>query len=198
MPSHLNFLYNKPATLLDYEAKPNKLQNIMKKPIPTIAISAILLGILYFILSGIHVAVAQQADSATINVNAGADFHQSVIGNTFTFGTFAGLMFIGFLGALVKLLLHAKKGADKINNGTPTAFSWGFMFADNWKRLLLGFLLMFGFVRFYAYILPLVPEQFNVLKSFPPEVVCVVFGFFIDWAAQWLKSKSALLQVSRN
>jgi len=139
-----------------------------------------------------------QTDTLVIQtVPQGNDFWNALLGTEFSHGYFLALLVFGFAGAFVKLLLHSAKGARSVNNGTPTFWDAGFMFRDNWKRLVLGFLMMSLFIRFYAFILGYIPSEYTVVTNFPKEVVCVLFGFFFDFIAEKLKNKFPVLQVNR-
>jgi len=139
------------------------------------------------------------ADDTTVVmvVKQSNDFWDSILGTEVSHGTFAALLFWGFVGALIKLLLHARQGVSDQNNGTPEKFSFLFLFADNYKRLLLGAMLMFVFIRFYNFAMTYIPESYAFVSNFPREVVVVLAGFLLDYGIQVLKSKYPAFQVSR-
>lgn len=73
-------------------------------------------------------------------------FLQNFLGTT-DVAYFTSALVFALLGALISLLIQTSN-RDKNSMRTPYKFSWGFMIADNWQRVLLNILLILITVRF--------------------------------------------------
>jgi len=109
------------------------------------------------------------------------EFISSILG-TATPLLFLSLLFFALLGQTLSLLLQTTN-RDVNSRETPVSFSWRFFFQDNWKRALLGILMIYISLRF-------APELFGVEIS---EWWALVIGFSNDKIAQILKDKTNLL-----
>lgn len=108
---------------------------------------------------------------------------------------FAMLMFFALIGATIKLTTQVKE-RDVASPATPERFSFGFLLADNWKRMLSSLLLIYVFVRFTSFLVPS-----NILAGLPDEaemLVCILIGYSFDLLSEWLKDKASVLSVDRN
>lgn len=61
--------------------------------------------------------------------------------------TYLAALFFAFLGVLIVLLINAQK-RDKHSANTPYKFSISFLFWDNIREIMLGFLLILLALRF--------------------------------------------------
>jgi hypothetical protein len=109
------------------------------------------------------------------------EFLDTLLGGQ-TAAHFFGLLFFAFFGALLSLLLQTTV-RDIKSPESPIHFSWGFLFFDNWKRILTGVMLILLALRFTS-------ELFGVTIT---EFWAVVIGFGNDKIAQVVKDKTNFL-----
>lgn len=111
---------------------------------------------------------------------------QEILG-TDTWQSFATQFFFAITGMLVSLLLHgANRQVEEPT--TPNNFSIKFLVADNWKRIVLNILLVYITIRFFQ---ELTGMQLSLF-------FCLIIGLGYDKLAQWIKSKSSILEVNRD
>jgi hypothetical protein len=60
---------------------------------------------------------------------------------------FAACVFFALVGVVISLLIHATN-RDKNAPRTPVKFSFSFLLADNWQRILLNLLMILVTLRF--------------------------------------------------
>jgi hypothetical protein len=80
-----------------------------------------------------------------------ANFFHSLLGNIEPMTFFLFLVW-GMIGIFVNILIHAS-GRDVRTDYSPLQFSWSYLTKDNWKRALLGILLLIVAIRFSNEIL---------------------------------------------
>lgn len=100
---------------------------------------------------------------------------------------FFSLYFFGVIGLIISLLLNAAH-RNPVAPTTPLKFHVWFMIVDNYKRIVLSFLLIFVVVRFYN-------EIFNEPIS---PWLSLLAGLGLDKISQYLKTKVGALQIDRD
>ena len=100
--------------------------------------------------------------------------------------TFLASLFFAMVGVTISLLVHANS-RDQATTDSPVTFKWWFLLKDNWKRILLSFIMIIVTLRFVKELTGL---DLNMFVS-----LCV--GLVYDKLAEYLKSKSDILQVPR-
>lgn len=96
-------------------------------------------------------------------------------------GAFLGFIVVAYVSALVSLLFEASN-RDIMSSNTPIKFSWKFLFAANWKRIIANFLAVPLLIRLtYQYI------GMEAMIA-----VSIGFGIVIDQAALYLKKIGVL------
>jgi len=114
-------------------------------------------------------------------------------------GLFAAMIFFAAIGVFIRLLVDAQ-GRDQSSKNTPEKFTYGFLLKDNWKTILLTFILILVSLRFIA---ALFPDQFSSDDLATPLGTekwlfgSLVIGFLYNSLLQFLKNKSTLLKVKR-
>lgn len=98
--------------------------------------------------------------------------------------------FFALIALTLSLYLQAQK-RDPNSASTPIKFSWLFLIWDNFKRIVIGQMVLFLIFRFAS---ELMGRQLNMWVA-----VGVGFGlsFGIDKAIQYLKDKSGFFQMDR-
>lgn len=99
---------------------------------------------------------------------------------------FFAAYFFALVGVGISLLLQTNN-RDVSSKNTPVAFSYRFLIADNWKRIVLSVLLIYVTLRFTQEITGQELTMFWAL----------VIGLGLDKIAQLLKDRTGILQVNR-
>ena len=108
----------------------------------------------------------------------------------------AMLLFAG-LGVFIRLLVDSTK-RDQISPNTPQKFSFGFLFKDNWKTILLSFILIMLTLRFLPHFFPdyfTIEELSSVIGQDKYLFGSVLVGYLYNSLSQLLKDKSDLLKT---
>lgn len=108
------------------------------------------------------------------------DFWQVVLGPG-PVGFFLGFTVVAFICAFVSLLLDTSS-RDVASKNTPVHFSWNFLLAANWKRIIANVLSIPILIRLFY-------------PNFSLEVmlgIAIGVGFAADRAAMWLRNIGAL------
>lgn len=96
--------------------------------------------------------------------------------------TFFAMLFFSLLGAFLSLLLQANT-RKVLSEKSPYHFSWNFLFSDNARRLLAGFILILIALRFTKDLFGIEINAFWALA----------IGVVNDKIAEVLKTKTNLL-----
>lgn len=107
---------------------------------------------------------------------------------------FFSLMLFALIGATINLLNNVSK-RDKASTATPVKFSFWFLIADNWKRCVSSFLLVYLFVRFMPLLLP--SQFYDAINGDIEFLVAIIIGFSFDKLSEFLKDKAKILSVNR-
>jgi hypothetical protein len=105
---------------------------------------------------------------------------------------FAALFVFAMIGVAINLLMHANT-RDQNSPDTPVKFSFKFLLLDNWKRILLAFLLIYVSIRFTSLLFVIDVTGNNELYLF----AAVIIGFIYDKLGEMLKEKSDFLKVRK-
>ena len=105
---------------------------------------------------------------------------------------FSALFVFAMIGVAINLLLHANT-RDQNSPNTPVKFSFKFLLADNWKRILLALLLIYVSIRFTSLIFAIDVTGNNELYLFS----AVIIGFAYDKLGEILKEKTDFLKVRK-
>ncbi|WP_276483547.1 hypothetical protein [Paraflavitalea pollutisoli] len=109
-------------------------------------------------------------------MNKNPDFWAVVIGPG-PIGFFMGYLVIAYVSATISLLIDASN-RNISSTATPVKFSWAFLLAANWKRILANFLAVPLLIRItYQYV----GLDIMILAA-------IGVGMVIDRAAMWLKN----------
>jgi hypothetical protein len=97
---------------------------------------------------------------------------------------FLAALFFSLIGVLISLLFHANTRNPNTTT-SPVKFSWLYLLRDNWKRILLAFLLICITLKFLPELTGLKLNMFYAL--------CI--GLVWDKLAEYLKSKTDIIKV---
>jgi hypothetical protein len=97
---------------------------------------------------------------------------------------FLAALFFSAIGVLISLLFHANT-RDPNTTTSPVKFSWLYLLRDNWKRIILAFLLICVTLKFLPELTGLKLNMFYAL--------CI--GLAWDKLAQYLQSKTDIIKV---
>jgi len=113
---------------------------------------------------------------------------------------FLVMIFFATIGVIVALLVDSQK-RDQSSTNTPVKFSFWFLLKDNWKTILLTFLVVLLTLRFVGSVFP---DQFTNSDLSSPMgqekwlFGSLLVGFLYNSLLQFLKEKSELLKVKRS
>lgn len=110
---------------------------------------------------------------------------QKLIGS-YDLTSFLACLFFAYIGVALSLLWHTTE-RNPNSQSTPIAFSWKFFLSDNVKRIVSGVLTIYAAIRFC-------PDVFGIAVN---EYVAFGIGLGIDKIAEFIKSKTNLLDVNR-
>jgi hypothetical protein len=99
---------------------------------------------------------------------------------------FAALLF-AMIGVTISLLMHAGTRNKTSTSTAPPKFNFWFLLTDNWKRILLSFILIVVTIRFLKELTGLNLNMFFAL--------CI--GVAWDKLSEFIKAKSDILKVDR-
>jgi len=105
---------------------------------------------------------------------------------------FSALFVFAMIGVAINLLMHANS-RDQNSPDTPVKFSFKFLLQDNWKRILLGILLIYVSIRFISILFVIDVSGNNELYLF----AAVIIGFIYDKLGEIIKEKSNFLKVRK-
>lgn len=94
---------------------------------------------------------------------------------------FIACVFFALLGTVISLLVHATN-RDKNSTKTPYKFSFVFLIADNWQRILLNLLLILVTIRFCKEVTGI---DLNMFVS-----LCI--GISYDKIGEYLRNKCVI------
>jgi hypothetical protein len=97
---------------------------------------------------------------------------------------FLACLFFSAIGVLISLLFHANTRDPNASN-SPIKFNWLYLLRDNWKRILLSFLLIVVTLKFLPELTGLHLNMFYAL--------CI--GLAWDKLAEFVKSKVNIIKV---
>jgi len=114
---------------------------------------------------------------------------KKVVNGDIVFGTtapkeFIGLMFFALIGVAIRLLLGTTN-RNVEGKRSPVKFNWLFFIQDNWKQVVLVFLLVYVSLRFS-------PELLGVQMDY---FVALSVGFGYDLLMNILKKKTGLKNI---
>lgn len=112
-------------------------------------------------------------------------FTEMIIGHI-TLAEFMGYLFWVIVGTLIYQLMEVKD-RNKHSDRTPYQFNLKFWFLDNWKRLLVTFLLILVNIRFWE----------NLTGSELTEYTAFLVGFGSDGVAGFLKKRTGKVKIHR-
>lgn len=115
---------------------------------------------------------------------------QKSIGDIFLQGVKVNYLVAAFgwacIGVVISLLAHANT-RDQSSPSTPVPFKPLFLLKDNWKRILLAFLLI---IVSLIFIKDLFGKELTMFWA-------LLIGLAWDQLAAWLKGKADILKVDR-
>lgn len=94
---------------------------------------------------------------------------------------FVACVLFALVGVVISLLVHATN-RDKNSMKTPYHFSFTFLIADNWQRILLNLLLILVTIRFCKEITGMELNMF----------VSLIIGVGFDKLAEFLRNKCVI------
>lgn len=103
-----------------------------------------------------------------------------------TFDQFFAAFLFAVIGLALSLLIQANNRDIKAPS-TPVQFSYKFLIADNWRRILLSFLLIVVTIRFFKEI---TGKDLSMFLS-------LGIGFGLDKIAELLKNQLSIFQANR-
>ena len=115
-------------------------------------------------------------------------------------GFFAAMIFFASVGVGIALLIDATK-RDQTSKSTPVKFNAWFLLKDNWKTILLTFLLILVSLRFAGTVFP---QQFTdaELSSDTGKEKwlfgSLAIGLAYNSLLQYLKQKTDFLKAKRS
>lgn len=112
---------------------------------------------------------------------------KSELFGTLTTDQFFAAFIFATLGALISLMLQAN-ARDIKSESTPVHFSYTFLIRDNFRRILLSFLLIVVTIRFYT---ELTGNELSMFSS-------LLIGLGLDKISELVKNRVGIFQANRD
>lgn len=117
------------------------------------------------------------------------EFKQLILGEV-SVAYYAAAEVFALLALIISLWLHSKK-RDASSPTTPQKFSWGFLFWDNFKRIIVGQITMFLVFRFATEFLG------RKLDMWMAVGIGAGLSFGLDRFIMWMQSRTTVFDMNR-